>query len=823
MSFPAIINLASLDAAVGFQINGLAPTTFMGWSAAAIGDFNNDGIDDFVVSARGSGSGAGASYVVFGQSGGFTTGLDVSALDGTNGFVVASGPGGGFLGWDVSAAGDINGDGVADLIVTAPGGQPNGAFSGYSYVVFGGAGPWATSFDVTTLDGDNGFRLDGAEANSFGGWAVTGGGDFNGDGYDDVVVTAYAADSNGSNAGAAYVVYGRAGGFGATIDLAGLGGANGFRIIGSAGNAELGFDVSMVGDVDRDGYDDLLVGAPGSNSAYLVFGRGGAPGTLDVASLNGINGFRMTGAASDRTGTAVGGGDFNGDGYVDLLIGAYLNDATGANAGATYVVFGGADGFAANLDLTTLDGTNGFVIRGVAPNDRSGDALSSAGDINGDGFDDILVTAKQSDVSGANSGAAYVVFGGAGGFAPVLNLAALDGVNGIRLHGAAAYDQAGLAVSTLGDINGDGLDDFLVGAPYNDVAGGSSGAAYVIFGQADQRNFFGGAGGETFQGGALADLILGMGGNDVLHGLGGDDEIFGGDGNDKLFGGTGGDTLNGGLGNDTLDGGDGDDVLFDSAGANKFFGGVGNDVITGGSGKDWLEGGDGDDSLNGGDGNDMLDGGAGANAMVGGGGNDVYIVRSAADSVAEAAGQGTDVVRSYVSYTLVDNVEALELQSVADLDGTGNALANTLRGNDGANRLSGMDGADRLFGGAGDDVLIGGRGRDQLTGGDGADTFTVLQESVGLAELEIDRVLDYEVGVDRLDFSAIDANSQIAGDQAFEISFTGLNRTPGQLFVFYVAASDTSTVRLDVDGDGKPDYQLSIAGDVRGDTGSWLL
>lgn len=819
MGFPAIIELSSLDPTVGFRISGLAASNFTGWSAAALGDFNSDGIDDFVVTARG---GSGFAYVVFGRSGGFTTGLDLTALDGTNGFVLG-GVSGLFLGYDVSSAGDINGDGRPDLIVTAPGGQPNGSFSGYSYVLFGGAGPWPASLAVADIDGSNGFRLNGAEASSFGGWAATGGGDFNGDGYDDVVVTAYAADSNGGNAGAAYVVYGHAGGFPADIDLAGLNGANGFRIVGEGASAELGFDVAMVGDVNNDGYDDLLVGAPGANSAYLVLGRGGAPSTLNVATLNGANGFQMTSTSGDRLGTALAGGDINGDGYADLLIGAYLNDANGSSAGATYVVFGAAGGFAADLDLTALNGTNGFVIRGISPNDLSGDAVSSAGDVNGDGFDDILVTAKQSDINGANAGAAYIVFGKSGGFSAVFNLASLDGTNGIRIHGEAASDQAGLAVSNLGDINGDGLDDFIVGAPYNDSGGGSSGAAYVIFGTSEVRNFLGTSGNDNFTGGGLADFILGGLGKDLLRGVGGDDEIFGGDGNDVLYGGAGADSLNGGTGNDTLDGGDGNDVLFDSAGSNKLYGGDGDDTLTGGSGGDVMEGGSGDDTLVGGGGNDSLDGGTGTNALLGGAGNDVYIVRSATDSVSEAAGQGSDTVRAFVSFVLGDNLETLELQTTADLNGTGNAEGNTLKGNDGANLLSGMDGADKLFGGLGQDILVGGRGRDQLTGGADADTFAILQESVGQAVLEIDTVLDYQLGLDRLDFSAIDANAALAGDQAFQVTTTGFTKVAGQLYVFYSAASNTSTVRLDVDGDGKADYQLSINGDVRSDTGGWLL
>lgn len=825
MSYPAIINLATMDPDVGFQVNGLGASHFFGWSAASIGDYNGDGIDDFVLSARGVGGNAGAAYVVFGQSGGFASGIDLSTLDGTNGFII-QGQAGHFLGWSVAGGGDVNGDGRDDLIVAAVGGAPNGTFSGYSYVLYGGATPSGGQFTLADFDGTDGFRLVGAQVQSFGSWAVDIGGDFNGDGYDDLVVTGYAADFNGTNSGAAWVVYGRGSNFPADINLSDLNGSNGFRVIGAAANENLGFDVSMVGDVNGDGYDDLLIGAPGPNAAYVIFGTGAAMGaSIGVTGLNGSNGFALVGGATfDRLGSSVtAAGDINGDGYADIVVGAYASDLNASGAGDTYVVFGKASGFAASINISTLDGTNGFRIGGVAANDSSGRELQYVGDINGDGYSDLIIGASRADPNGTDSGTSYVIFGKASGFGAVLNLASLDGTNGFRLTGQAANDRSGLALATLGDINGDGLDDFFVGAPYNDTSASNAGAGYIVYGQADVRNFFGTAANETFNGGLLADLIVGLGGKDILRGLAGDDEILGGDGNDQLYGGAGADSLSGGAGNDILDGGDDNDVLFDGLGANKFYGGGGDDALTGGSGADQMDGGSGDDTLTGNGGNDTLDGGSGVNSLAGGAGNDVYYVRTSGDSVVEAAGQGIDTVRASLSFVLPENFETLELQGLGDFSATGNAEGNTLKGNDGANLLMGMTGADKLFGGLGDDVLIGGVGRDQMTGGGGADTFRVLQESVGQTVLEIDSILDYQTGLDRLDLSAIDANSALAGDQAFQISLTGLTRTAGQAYVFYTAGSNTSTVRLDINGDGKADYQLTINGDVRADTGGWLL
>src|SRR5215204_920303 len=118
--------------------------------------------------------------------------------------------------------------------------------------------------------------------------------------------------------------------------------------------------------------------------------------------------------------------------------------------------------FGAVLDLSSLDGTTGFQISGEAEGDRSGFSVSGAGDINGDGFDDVIVGAPGADPNGPGSGAAYVVFGKASGFVANLNLSTLTGTNGFRISGAAAGDASGGSVSAAGDVNGDGYDDVII-------------------------------------------------------------------------------------------------------------------------------------------------------------------------------------------------------------------------------------------------------------------------------------------------------------------------------------------------------------------------
>src|SRR5688572_19930428 len=167
------------------------------------------------------------------------------------------------------------------------------------------------------------------------------------------------------------------------------------------------------------------------------------PATIDLFSLDGSNGFRLSGGAFyDLSGFSVAtAGDVNGDGFADLIIGAPAADPNGDRSGASYVVFGKASAFSANLDLASLDGTNGFKLSGEAPVDtrsgNSGLSVASAGDVNGDGFDDVIVGTPGIGLLPYGPGASYVVFGRASGFAANLDLSSLDGTNGFKLTGVA--------------------------------------------------------------------------------------------------------------------------------------------------------------------------------------------------------------------------------------------------------------------------------------------------------------------------------------------------------------------------------------------------
>ena len=538
MAFPPNIDLSSLDGSSGFRIDGEAADFWSGDSVASAGDVNGDGFDDVIVGApHPNGSSTGASYVVFGRASGFAPAVDLSSLDGSNGFKLSGEAVGDWNGSSVASAGDVNADGFADLVVGSPSADPNGSFSGAAYVVFGKASGLPGNLDLSSLDGSNGFKLEGESTLDSAGISVGSAGDINGDGFADVIVGSQGADPTNDNSylGASYVVFGKATGFAADLDLANLDGSNGFRLIGAQPGSSGGSPVASAGDLNGDGFDDLVVstqiffdpdgssGGAYSAMTYVVFGRASGFGAdFDLASLDGSNGFHYVAWAGDVS--VASAGDVNGDGFADLVVGSSIGVADGQYIGGTSVVFGSASGFAAD-GPGILDGSNGFKVVGAAPYDAAGCAVSGAGDINGDGFDDLIIGAFGADPHGIYSGAAYVVFGKAAGFAASLNLADLDGVNGFKLSGVAPYDQVGISVSSAGDVNGDGFDDLIMGSISADPNGSASGSSYVVFGGAFGATVTtnGTAAGEMLIGGAGNDTLAGGGGPDVFHAGAGDD------------------------------------------------------------------------------------------------------------------------------------------------------------------------------------------------------------------------------------------------------------------------------------------------------------
>lgn len=429
--------------------------------------------------------------------------FNLSALNGTDGFVVQDIINGESSGWSISS-GDINNDHIDDLLIGAPSASPgNRTNAGTGYVVFGqNNSAFNVSFNILSeLNGKNGFVINGKNIGDNLGISIASG-DINGDGIDDVLIGAYHASP--ARAGATYVVFGQNSSnnitFNASFDVSELNGTNGFAINGANMNDNSGIAIAS-GDINGDGIDDVIIGAwtasPGhrkhAGATYVVFGHNNTGNaSIELANLNGTNGFALFGVSEqDNTGCSVASGDINGDSIDDVLIGAFQASPGGkSQAGTSYVVFGRKSTFSASFELSEINGENGLAINGANIGDISGNSIAS-GDINDDGFADILIGAPGNSPGQRNgAGASYIIFGQNNAFTASLDLELLNDKIGFAINGANAGDNSGSTVAS-GDINGDGIDDVLIGATFaspNDR--NKAGTSYVIFGHSNFRGSF---------------------------------------------------------------------------------------------------------------------------------------------------------------------------------------------------------------------------------------------------------------------------------------------------------------------------------------------
>ena len=569
-----VLDTTELTPALGFIIQGDAAGDQLGWSVSGAGDVNGDGLADLIVGADEGDdktTAAGEAYIIYGKANpaagaagtqfGTSVGsrqvLDTTSLTLADGFIIQGDMGEDHLGYSVSGAGDINGDGLADLIVGARWGDDGGANAGEAYIVYGKAGADGTQFgtamtansvmrqvlDTSSMAPADFFILLGDAASDRLGRRVSGAGDVNGDGIDDLIVGARYGDDGGEDAGEAYIIYGKPnpaagdGTPGTQFGITGTGGrqvldtsmlapAAGFIIQGDAAGDQLGVSVSGAGDINGDGLADLIVGAEsggdggsGAGEAYIVYGKvvtgstqfgtvesGGTRRVVDTSMLAPAAGFILQGDAEfDNLSASVSGaGDINGDGRDDLIVGARFGDDGGDAAGEAYIIYGKAGdgtqfgmvetgGTRRVLDTSMLAPAAGFILQGDAEGDNLGYSVSGAGDINGDGLADLIAGAWLGDDGGEDAGEAYIIYGKAGTqfgmevitagvMRQVLDTTGLAPTDGFIIQGDTGDDQLGWLVSGAGDVNGDGFDDLIAGAFKGDDGGEDAGEAYVVYG-----------------------------------------------------------------------------------------------------------------------------------------------------------------------------------------------------------------------------------------------------------------------------------------------------------------------------------------------------
>ena len=405
-----------------------------GWSVSSAGDVNGDGFDDILVGSNapvGSGTVSlfyGSAEGTFRQFGGLANNPDWSYRTGRR------------FGYFVSSAGDINGDGFGDIVVSDYLNSSVVSNGGMVAVFFGSATGLASSPDWVVY---------GDQSNSSFGWGMSGGEDFNGDGFSDIVIGAYRYSNGEVEEGKIFVYHGSANGL-ADDDFDGVARLDEavWMVEGNATNRRIGLAVAGAGDVNGDGFGDLITGTGWSASASLYYG-----------SATGLN-TAPAWSASEGAGSFIGfgtwvasAGDTNNDGFDDLIV---SRPATGR----AFLYFGAATSPSVTPDWTFTGATGSAM------------PVASAGDLNGDNYDDVIIGFPGDDGAFTDAGAALLFYGSATG-------PRSDGSADIRVEGDEPYAYFGRAVAALGDVEGDGQRDFIVGAPGDDHMGGERGLAFA--------------------------------------------------------------------------------------------------------------------------------------------------------------------------------------------------------------------------------------------------------------------------------------------------------------------------------------------------------
>ena len=449
------ITIDPLSMSPNWATEGNQASASYGASVASAGDVDGDGDTEVIVGAPNYDDGQtdeGKVFVFLGSQSGLSATANWSA-QADSAFV--------FFGHSVASAGDVNNDGYDDIIIGTP--FYNG-IDGGAFVWFGSNSGLGANGTPANADWKRESAFDGDEFEY--GRSVAGAGDVNGDGYDDIIIGAPDGDGGQSNEGFVYVYYGSASGPASSLS---------WKAESNDANAFFGWSVSSAGDVNNDGYDDIIAGSPhyiNHGAAFVWFG--GASGLGSTGNPANADWTKII--SGSEFGTAVAAaGDVNGDGYGDIVVGAPLHSNGQSAEGKVFVFHGSSSGPTTNANWTAESNQ---------ANARFGYSVASAGEVNRDSYADLIVGAYQYSNGQANEGAAFVWYGGASG----LGSSGTPANAGWVIEGDQAGIQLGYSVASAGDVNEDGSSEVIIGA--NLYANGQTGegGAFVFHGATPMAN-----------------------------------------------------------------------------------------------------------------------------------------------------------------------------------------------------------------------------------------------------------------------------------------------------------------------------------------------